>query len=341
MMVQNKLHAPAVLAIVVLGLLFVVRPVDAQQSVNDLFLIAQQQTARDLKPDFPAYKAYLKTDDLLIFQAVKEGISGLGAEAFFCKTLPLAQPMDSVLSLIFHTSRRLQAGALQIRFDDTCKVRVIIKPQFRTSALPVKELNLFLSDKLVQDEIYIDLDLFTVLKDRTIDLSQILLFEYLFQQFLQEKIARRLMFSRSVLAMLIDATRPVYEPELHLYLDGKAAWVLIKKWQNIKQAFKKQILSAAFVSKVEQFNQKLPLMYNSDYNRLVGLSKMLARYGSFKPLKEISLSGQTENPDMLRRNMNYLTEHLIVYWFKPGELNQKLMDSLKNEIGEQNLLIFK
>lgn len=304
------------------------------------FLLVQENEQRIVQ-DSLHFEPFLKIDRLEIFKLLEQTTKETVVKAFTCKDIPLPQPMDSLLELTFHTSRKLKAAALQLQLNDTCRVTILSKPEFKVFALPVKELNLILSNKIIQDEIYIDFDLSSITQSSDFDFRHLLLFEFLFQQFLQERITRGRAFSKSVFAELMDDSRPVYAPEIHFYLDGKAAGALIKKWENIKRAFKNQLYSDGFQKRVEQFNKKVHLIGSSEYNRLIVFSKMFLRYGDHFPIEYARFEISKENIELLKQTINALTDHLIVYWFKPGALDQKIMESLKNEIGEQNLLIFK
>ncbi len=313
----------------------------AQTDEEESFLLVSSMQ-QHFSFDSLQYEPYLKIDQLEIFRTYRnEGVALTAHKALTCREVPLAQPMDSVLALTFHTSRKLRSGILKMQMDDTCRITVLRKPEFKVSALPVKELNMFLSSKIVQDEIYIDFDLPAIVEQNELELRQILLFEFLFQEFLMNRIARGRVFSKSYFAELIDDSRPVYAPELHFYLDGPAANALIKNWENIKRTFKNQLYSNGFQKQVEQFTQKLHLINSSGYGRLIGFSKMLLKYGSYAPIQFASIESSREDLDRLRQNISSITDHLIVYWFKPGVLDEKMLETLRSEIGDQNLLIFK
>ncbi len=302
-----------------------------------LLMLENQQL---ILPDSLHYSPLLKMERLEIFTVSKQK-SQKHVAGITCKDIPLSQPMDSLLRLTFYTSRRLQSSALELQLNDTCHVKVLSEPEFQVLALPVKELNLILSAKIIQDEIYIDFDLPALSQDDKFDFRHLLLFEFLFQKFLLDRIARGRAFSKSVFAELTDDSRPVYAPEFHFYLDAPAAAALIKKWKNIKSAFKNQLYSNSFQLQLEQFNKKVHLTGSSDYNHLVFFSKMFLRYGIYYPIQFANIESSRKKIEFLKQTIEVITDHLIVYWFKPGVLDQKVLESLRSEIGEQNLLIFK
>jgi len=307
---------------------------------RDCFLLMLENQQLIL-PDSLHYSPLLKMDRLEIFVASKQETPNPVAGALTCKDIPLPQPMDSLLRLTFHTSRQLQSAELELQLNDTCQVTILSEPKFQVLALPVKELNLILSNKIIQDEIYIDFDLPALSQNNKFDFRHLLLFEFLFQKFLLDRIARGRAFSKSVFAELTDASRPVYAPESHFYLDGPAAAALIKKWENIKRAFKNQLYSNNFQLQVEQFNKNVHLIGSSDYCRLIFFSKMFLRYGIHYPIQYANIETSKEKMELLKQTIDTVTDHLIVYWFKPGILDQNILESLRSEIGEQNLLIFK
>ncbi len=309
----------------------------------DTFLLVAGKTNAPVIMDSVYYYPYLKLADLSVLKQHQKSIFETTSKNYLCKSILLPQPIDSVLRITFNSSRRLTSGVLCVDFEDTCKIKIVKTPTWQAFRIPLKELNLFSSNKIIQDEIYIDIDLFSLKKQYGMQIEQILLFEFLFQQFLQNKIARQRSYSESLFIPLFTDYHPIYEPEIHFYLDKFAALALIKNWEHIKSAFKKEILSQKLPQKIDHFRQRLNLMQNSTYNRLIGFCKLFFRYGNTQPLKKSTLNMST-NPTELKKVKEYLntiSDHLYLIWFKPGMIDDQLKEKLQFEIENKKMLIFQ
>ncbi len=303
----------------------------SQVRAEETFLITLQNQTHLPIIDSLQLKPFIKIDDFLVFRKFPDSTLVFKETFFACKTLPLAQPIDSVLQRLYHSSRHLHSGTLLIELGDPRTIHVLQKPALRTFPLPLKELNVFVSKRLIQNELYVDINLNALSAGEPFELKQLLLFEFLFQRFLQDRIARGRAFSESIFSVLIEESRPVYEPEIHFYLDDKAVVALIKNWPKIKTAFQRYVYSDHLLPMIQQFNDKIKLIQTPDYNRLTGFCKLILRYGYFSPLDQIRFEPTPEQLIKLRKDLTKISEHLFVLWFKPQGNNSKILEKLKND----------
>ncbi|WP_456406825.1 hypothetical protein [Caldithrix abyssi] len=310
-------------------------------TAGNTFFIVHKNNLQDESIDSLKLSPVTQIGDVLIFKAYDESPSIFEEKNFSCTFLPLAQPMDSILQVLFRASRTLKSGAFLLNFDDRFQVKALIDPAFRAAPLPLKEINMIVSPKIIQNEIYIDVDIHALISKEIYDFRQILFFEFLFQKFLLERIARGRAYSESIFSVLFKDYRPVYEPELHFYLDEKAIMALIEKWAKIKTAFQEFVYSDKFSLLTQEFNKKLEVIQSSDYNRLIGFSKLISRYGYFFPPKQIRIVTEKIEEQQLRSNIAEISEHLIMLWFKPGPLDSKTLETLKSKSQQQNILIIQ
>ncbi len=247
----------------------------------------------------------------------------------FSCTLPLITPIDSILQLAFHSSRELKNAAFLVTANDSFTVQPLKNAQFSTFNTPLKEVNLFYFPGLMQDELYVELNpLF--LQNDSLQIADLLFFEFLFEQFLRKKIVRGKVFGESLIGALATDYRPVYAPELHFYLSPRSALAIFEKWDGIKKSFRKFLHSSTRKKAFKQFKQQLLLVSQSKYSKLVVWSKLLQRYGYMRPARNLAKIEQRIKSDRWPQTMERFVDHLIIYWFRAEPLESDQWKNLKN-----------
>ncbi len=268
-------------------------------------------------------------DDVFIAQATRDTLS----DAFcFTQTTPLIRPIDSLLSFYFRQSRGNTKAAFELTMGDTCKIRAMTPFRFRPLPTPFKEINIFPLPRLVQDEFYFDIDIEKIAVDSC--MADFLFFEYFLQRFFYKKILPDKIYAESVIMGLASTYRPMYAPEVHFYLEPKAADEVIKKWVKIKETFKNTIRKQDLKPEYALFMQKLHLINESSHSKIVAWAKLMKRYG-FTGNMRFLFKNEGKVPEKLKQNMLKFTEHVQLLWFCSSEINKELLNHLRRQ-GLQN-----
>ena len=273
-------------------------------------------------------------DDIFIAQATRDTLR----DAFcFTQTTPLIQPIDSLLSFYFRQSRGNTTAAFELTMGDTCKIRPVAPFRFRPLPTPFKEINIFPLPRLVQDEFYFDVDLEKITVDSC--MADFLFFEYFLQRFFYKKILQDKIYAESVIMGLASTYRPVYAPEVHFYLEPKAADEVIKKWVKIKEAFKNTIRKQDLGPEYRLFMQKLHLINESAHSRIVAWAKLMKRYG-FTGNMRFLFKNEGKVPEKLKQNMLKFMEHVQLLWFCSSDINKELLNRLRRQNLQNQFRIF-
>ncbi len=285
-------------------------------------------------PQSRQWNVVYNLDDVFIAQATRDTLS----DAFcFTQTTPLIRPIDSLLSFYFRQSRGNTKAAFELIMGDTCKIRAISPFQFRPLPTPFKEINIFPLPRLVQDEFYFDINIEKIAVDSC--MTDFLFFEYFLQRFFYKKILPDKIYAESAIMGLASTYRPLYVPEVHFYLEPKAADEVIKKWVKIKETFKNTIRKQDLKPEYELFMQKLHLINESSHSKIVAWAKLMKRYGFRENMRSLfKMEGSV--PQKLKQNMLKFVEHVQLLWFCSSEINKELLDRLRKQNLQNKFRIF-
>ncbi|NOX87629.1 MAG: hypothetical protein GXO77_01285 [Calditrichaeota bacterium] len=253
----------------------------------------------------------------------------------FTRSVPLAAPIDSILELYFKSSRAIKQAEFIVTLTDTCSIQPVKEFKFITYSTPLKEINLFRFNSLIQDEIYIDPDL-TKISDSD-EIGDILFFEFYFRQFLLEKVVPGRIYSEPVLTALSSSYRPIYAPEVHFFLDPASAREVVKNWTQIKRSFKRSLSRKNLQLKYELFQNQFKLITETPNSRIVLWLKLMNRYGSRKPLVGLVSGYDFEN---LNFKLREYIDKIYMLWFRSEEIDSDLLKELKEQNPEGGFRIY-
>ncbi len=327
-MMRGSILPGIFLLMTLLGIGAFVKSVPAQQAVtSETYLIGTGNSLRDsslVQRSFGGYVVYNLNGVFIVQFAPLDSIAFLNDFTQTCALQPA--PLDSLMALYFSSTRSFRKGAFLLQLKDTCRIRSVASFVFQTKSSPLKEINIFTLKNLLQDEFYFDLNLKKV--NAAEEMSQYLFFEFLWQWFLNQKILANKIYTESVLSALAAGYRPVYEPELHFYLEAKAADEVVRKWEKIKQAFLHHWSRQRLQRKYALFREQLKLMTETSHSKMILWAKLMIRYGYHKNLKRLCAS-----PDRFlerfENNLAGFVNGMQLLWFRSSEIDQDLIKALQ------------
>ncbi len=316
------------LLMVFLGIMPFVKSAPAQQAVNsEMYLIGSGNSLRDsslTRSSFGGYVVYNLNGVFIVQYAPLDSIAFLNDFTQTCALQPA--PLDSLMALYFNSTRALRQGAFLLQLRDTCRIQAVHPFVFQIKPSPLKEINIFTLKNLPQDEFYFDLDLKKV--NAAEQMSQYLFFEFLWQWFLNQKILANKIYTESVLSALAAAYRPVYEPELHFYLEARAADEVVRKWEKIKQAFLHHCSRQRLQSEYVLFREQLKLITETSHSKMILWAKLMSRYGYHKNLRRLCASPDGFL-DRFEKNLAGFVNGMQLIWFRSSEIDQDLIKALQ------------
>ncbi len=274
-------------------------------------------------------------DGIFIAQAgVKDSLK---KAANFTQSCPLLRPLDSLMVLYFRSTRRIKRAAFILSLSDTCRIRSLVPFEFQVLHSPLKEINIFAVNHLEQNEFYFEINLQQVKLDS--GMAEFLFFEYLLQQFFNKKVLSDKIYTEPVLAALANAYRPVYAPELHFYLDAKAADEVIRKWVKIKRTFVNRLKNRKLDKPFARFREKLKLITETPHSKLVVWTKLMSRYGYQGSLVQL-LSDKEKFLARFQKQLPIFIKGLQLIWLRSAEMDKNLAKALQKEKIEGGVRIF-
>ena len=331
-MLKNSL--PGLLLLLFL-LLQIVTAQDLPQT--ETYLIGSKNILSDLSGAEYGFHGQLvyNLDRVFIAQATTE--DSLNDPGAFTQTCLLKQPLDSLMSLYFESTRRLNQAAFVLKLNDTCQIQSILPFKFKALTSPLREINIFLINQLGRNEFYFDFNLQKVNTDSQMD--TFLFFEFLWQQFLNRKILANKIYTESMFSALASPFRPAYAPELHFYLEAGAANEVARKWVKIKNAFVNYLTDRLLKKQYGIFKEKLELITETSHSKMIVWAKLMSRYGYHQSLKRLFVDDAAFLP-RFRKAMPSFLRNMQLIWFRSSEIDKNLVKVLQKQKIENGVRIF-
>ncbi len=325
-----------------LGLLilqiFLFRATSAQDlSATETYIIGTKEMFQDSLIAAQGYNGHVvrNLDDVFLVQAAPD--DSLITPLNFTQTCPLVSPVDSLMRLYFKSTRHLNKAAFILKLSDTCQIRSILPFNFTVLSSPLKEINIFPVGSLEKDEFYFDLNLQRVPADSL--MPEFLFFEYLLQHFLTKKVLSNKIYTESMLSALSSPYRSVYAPELHFYLEPRAASEVIRKWEKIKQTFVNNLTQKTLEEYYVIFRQKLKLITETSHSKMFVWAKLMQRYGYHQNLK-ILFENKQEFLNRFKTHLPAFASAMQLIWFCSSEIGHDLITDLQKQNIKGGVRIF-
>ena len=304
---------------------------------TDIYLIGSKNILADSSKEKYAFHGQVvyNLDNVFIAQATSE--DSLNGPSAFTQTCPLKHPLDSLMSLYFESTRRLDQAAFVLTLNDTCQIQSVLPFEFKILTSPLREINIFTIDQLGRNEFYFDFNLRKVKVDS--QMNAFLFFEFLWQQFLNKKVLANKIYTESMFSALAAAFRPAYASELHFYLDAGAANEVVRKWVKIKQAFMNYLSDRMLNKQYAAFKEKLKLITETSHSKMIVWAKLMSRYGYHQNLNRLFEDEVTFLPRFQKAVPNFVRNMQLI-WFRSSEIDKDLVKELQKQNIENGVRIF-